>query len=218
MSAKQQRETTVDAVIVGAGFSGLYLLHRFRKLGLTTRVLERGGGVGGDVDDSRRRRERQLGARPPLQPPFELAHAAAAAAAAPVGGVGSSEDGGGGEAWGWASARALEELRSRLAIACCSVPTVSSNAAAAVAVSVTSPSGHMCAIALAFTSSRRSSSPRNSASTSTRLHRPRSWAGSTTVLERIYERQQAKASGSASTKIGSVALASSFQRINSDRK
>ncbi|MED5360888.1 MAG: NAD(P)/FAD-dependent oxidoreductase [Pseudomonadota bacterium] len=47
MSAKQQRETTVDAVIVGAGFSGLYLLHRFRKLGLTTRVLERGGGVGG---------------------------------------------------------------------------------------------------------------------------------------------------------------------------
>ena len=47
MSAKQQRETTVDAVIVGAGFSGLYLLHRFRKLSLTTRVLERGGGVGG---------------------------------------------------------------------------------------------------------------------------------------------------------------------------
>ncbi len=47
MSAKQQRETTVDAVIVGAGFSGLYLLHRFRELGLTTRVLERGGGVGG---------------------------------------------------------------------------------------------------------------------------------------------------------------------------
>ncbi|MEC8165189.1 MAG: NAD(P)/FAD-dependent oxidoreductase, partial [Pseudomonadota bacterium] len=47
MSAKQHRETTVDAVIVGAGFSGLYLLHRFRKLGLTTRVLERGGGVGG---------------------------------------------------------------------------------------------------------------------------------------------------------------------------
>jgi len=47
MSAQQQRETKVDAVIVGAGFSGLYLLHRFRKLGLTTRVFERGDGVGG---------------------------------------------------------------------------------------------------------------------------------------------------------------------------
>ena len=37
----------VDAVIVGAGFSGLYLLHRLRKAGFSTRVFERGGGVGG---------------------------------------------------------------------------------------------------------------------------------------------------------------------------
>lgn len=37
----------VDAVIVGAGFSGLYLLHRLRALGFTTRVFERGSGVGG---------------------------------------------------------------------------------------------------------------------------------------------------------------------------
>ena len=38
---------SVDAVIVGAGYSGLYLLHRLRGLGFTTRVFERGGGVGG---------------------------------------------------------------------------------------------------------------------------------------------------------------------------
>ncbi|MCH9674623.1 MAG: NAD(P)/FAD-dependent oxidoreductase [Gammaproteobacteria bacterium] len=37
----------VDAVIVGAGFSGLYLLHRLRGLGFTTRVFERGTDVGG---------------------------------------------------------------------------------------------------------------------------------------------------------------------------
>ncbi len=37
----------VDAVIVGAGFSGLYLLHRLRKAGFSTRVFERGGDVGG---------------------------------------------------------------------------------------------------------------------------------------------------------------------------
>ena len=36
-----------DAVIVGAGFSGLYMLYRLRNLGLSVRVLERGGGVGG---------------------------------------------------------------------------------------------------------------------------------------------------------------------------
>jgi cyclohexanone monooxygenase len=37
----------LDAVVVGAGFSGLYMLHRLRGLGLRTRVLEAGGGVGG---------------------------------------------------------------------------------------------------------------------------------------------------------------------------
>ncbi len=36
-----------DAIIVGAGFSGLYMLYRLRQLGLTTRVLEAGSGVGG---------------------------------------------------------------------------------------------------------------------------------------------------------------------------
>lgn len=36
-----------DLLIVGAGFSGLYMLHRARGLGLSARVLEAGDGVGG---------------------------------------------------------------------------------------------------------------------------------------------------------------------------
>jgi cation diffusion facilitator CzcD-associated flavoprotein CzcO len=39
--------TRVDAVIVGAGLAGLYQLHRLRELGLSTRVVEAGSGVGG---------------------------------------------------------------------------------------------------------------------------------------------------------------------------
>jgi len=38
---------SVDAVIVGAGFAGLYMLHRLRGLGLSVQVFEAGGGVGG---------------------------------------------------------------------------------------------------------------------------------------------------------------------------
>ncbi|MEJ2867706.1 NAD(P)/FAD-dependent oxidoreductase [Actinomycetospora sp. OC33-EN08] len=38
---------TVDAVVVGAGFAGMYQLYRLRELGLTTRVFEAGDGVGG---------------------------------------------------------------------------------------------------------------------------------------------------------------------------
>jgi cation diffusion facilitator CzcD-associated flavoprotein CzcO len=38
---------TVDAVIVGAGFAGLYMLHHLRGLGFSTRVYEAGSGVGG---------------------------------------------------------------------------------------------------------------------------------------------------------------------------
>ena len=37
----------VDVVVVGAGFSGLYLLHRLRTLGFTTRVIDSAGDVGG---------------------------------------------------------------------------------------------------------------------------------------------------------------------------
>ena len=36
-----------DALIIGAGMSGLYQLHRLRELGLAVRVLEAGTGVGG---------------------------------------------------------------------------------------------------------------------------------------------------------------------------
>ena len=39
---------TLDALIVGAGFSGLYQLHCLRdRLGLSVQVLEAGDGVGG---------------------------------------------------------------------------------------------------------------------------------------------------------------------------
>jgi cyclohexanone monooxygenase len=36
-----------DAIVVGAGFAGLYALHRLRSAGFSVRVLERGSGVGG---------------------------------------------------------------------------------------------------------------------------------------------------------------------------
>ncbi|MDB5618862.1 NAD(P)/FAD-dependent oxidoreductase [Tardiphaga sp.] len=36
-----------DVIVVGAGFTGLYMLHRLRKLGLSARVFEQGGDVGG---------------------------------------------------------------------------------------------------------------------------------------------------------------------------
>jgi cyclohexanone monooxygenase len=36
-----------DAVVVGAGFAGMYMLHRLRGLGFSARVFEAGGGVGG---------------------------------------------------------------------------------------------------------------------------------------------------------------------------
>ena len=37
----------LDVAVVGAGFAGLYLLHRLRGLGLRVRVLEQGADVGG---------------------------------------------------------------------------------------------------------------------------------------------------------------------------
>ncbi len=36
-----------DAIVIGAGISGMYQLYRLRELGLRVRVLERGTGVGG---------------------------------------------------------------------------------------------------------------------------------------------------------------------------
>ncbi|MDN5861368.1 MAG: NAD(P)-binding protein, partial [Pseudonocardia sp.] len=48
MTTSDGARTDVDAVIIGAGFSGLYMLHTLRnQMGLSARVLETGGGVGG---------------------------------------------------------------------------------------------------------------------------------------------------------------------------
>src|ERR1700712_3566702 len=45
--SKPSGHETYDVVIVGAGFGGMYLLHRLRGLGLSVRVYEQGDGVGG---------------------------------------------------------------------------------------------------------------------------------------------------------------------------
>ena len=48
MSTSPARSSEFDAVVIGAGFSGLYMLHRLRnEMGLSVRVYEAGGGVGG---------------------------------------------------------------------------------------------------------------------------------------------------------------------------
>jgi cyclohexanone monooxygenase len=40
-------QDSFDVVVVGAGFAGLYMLHRLRRMGFSVRVLEAGSGVGG---------------------------------------------------------------------------------------------------------------------------------------------------------------------------
>jgi cyclohexanone monooxygenase len=47
IGAAPARMTEFDAVAVGAGFAGLYMLYRLRELGLSARVYEMGDGVGG---------------------------------------------------------------------------------------------------------------------------------------------------------------------------
>ena len=42
-----EADASFDVLVVGAGFSGLYALHRLRQLGLRTRVLEMADNVGG---------------------------------------------------------------------------------------------------------------------------------------------------------------------------
>jgi cyclohexanone monooxygenase len=47
-SAKSGEQTDYDAIVVGAGFSGLYQLHRLRdELGLSVKVVEKADDVGG---------------------------------------------------------------------------------------------------------------------------------------------------------------------------
>ena len=43
----KSRAEAYDAVVVGAGFAGMYMLHKLRGLGLSVRVYEQGDGVGG---------------------------------------------------------------------------------------------------------------------------------------------------------------------------
>jgi len=46
-SAAGKGTETYDVVVVGAGFAGMYMLHRLRGQGMTARVYEQGSGVGG---------------------------------------------------------------------------------------------------------------------------------------------------------------------------
>lgn len=45
-SAASQHQA-LDVLIIGAGFSGCYLLHRLRKEGFRVRVVEAASGLGG---------------------------------------------------------------------------------------------------------------------------------------------------------------------------
>lgn len=47
MVSDKQRLVQYDAVVVGAGFSGLYMLHRLREAGYSVRVFEAAADVGG---------------------------------------------------------------------------------------------------------------------------------------------------------------------------
>ena len=43
----EKTSPTLDAIIIGAGIAGIYQLYRLRELGLSARVFETGGGIGG---------------------------------------------------------------------------------------------------------------------------------------------------------------------------
>jgi cation diffusion facilitator CzcD-associated flavoprotein CzcO len=48
MSTTSTPGADVDAIVIGAGFGGIYMLHKLRnELGLTVKAFEKGGGVGG---------------------------------------------------------------------------------------------------------------------------------------------------------------------------
>jgi phenylacetone monooxygenase len=44
---EKNQAMTLDAVVIGAGFSGLYMLHRLREQGLSVRAYDAASGVGG---------------------------------------------------------------------------------------------------------------------------------------------------------------------------
>ena len=48
LAKKSRTEADFDAIVIGAGFGGIYMLHKLRnELGLKTRAFEKGGGIGG---------------------------------------------------------------------------------------------------------------------------------------------------------------------------
>ena len=46
-TAPETKANDLDVAIVGAGFAGMYMLHRLRHLGLSAQIIEAGSGVGG---------------------------------------------------------------------------------------------------------------------------------------------------------------------------
>ena len=42
-----QKQTHYDAIVIGAGFGGIYMLKKLLDLGLKTRVIDAAGDVGG---------------------------------------------------------------------------------------------------------------------------------------------------------------------------
>lgn len=46
-TGNQAGNRNFDAIVIGAGIAGIYQLYRLRRLGLSVRVFETGGGVGG---------------------------------------------------------------------------------------------------------------------------------------------------------------------------
>jgi len=46
-SRETQPDTAYDAIVIGAGMSGMYQLHRLRQLGMSVRVFEAGSDIGG---------------------------------------------------------------------------------------------------------------------------------------------------------------------------
>ena len=49
MRKSETNDSSVDVIIVGAGFAGMYMLYYLRKKGLKARILEAGDDVGGKV-------------------------------------------------------------------------------------------------------------------------------------------------------------------------
>jgi len=43
----QADKNTFDVIVVGAGFSGLYLIHKMRQFGYSVKVFEKADDVGG---------------------------------------------------------------------------------------------------------------------------------------------------------------------------